>query len=110
MSQICIGDLFPGPYGRPSVETMEIFFKEHVELEDKNVLVIGSETPWIEVMALMYEAKTVTSVDYRKIECEDPRIQVMTNSEMIDRYVSGTLTKFDVVISYSSLEHSGLGR
>ena len=76
----------------------------------KNVLVIGSETPWIEVMALMYEAKTVTSVDYRKIKCEDPRIQVMTNSEMIDRYVSGTLTKFDVVISYSSLEHSGLGR
>ena len=101
---------FPGPYGRPSVEMMEIFFKEHVKLEDKNVLVIGSETPWIEVMALMYEAKTVTSVDYRKIQCEDPRIQVMTNSEMIDRYVSGTLTKFDVVISYSSLEHSGLGR
>ena len=76
----------------------------------KNVLVIGSETPWIEVMALMYEAKTVTSVDYRKIECEDPRIQVMTNAEMIGRYISGTLTKFDVIISYSSLEHSGLGR
>ena len=89
---------------------METFFKDHIKLVDKNVLVIGSETPWIEVMALMYEAKTVTSVDYRKIECEDPRIEVMTNSEMIDRYVSGTLTKFDVVISYSSLEHSGLGR
>ena len=44
---------------------------------------IGSETPWIEVMTLMYEAKTLTSVDYRKIECEDPRIQVMTNAEMI---------------------------
>ena len=92
---------FPGPYGRPSVEMMEIFFKEHVKLEDKNVLVIGSETPWIEVMVLMYEAKTVTSVDYRKIQCEDPRIQVMSNSEMIERYLSGTLTKFDVVISFS---------
>ena len=99
-----------GPYGYSSVETLDTFFKEHIKLAGKNVLVIGSETPWIEVMALMYEAKTVTSVDYRKIECEDPRIQVMTNAEMIGRYISGTLTKFDVIISYSSLEHSGLGR
>ena len=101
---------FIGPYGYSSVETLDTFFKEHIELAGKNVIVIGSETPWIEIMALMYDAKTVTSVDYRKIECEDPRIQVMSNSEMIERYISGALIKYDVVISFSSLEHSGLGR
>ena len=75
-----------------------------------NVLVIGSETPWIEVMALMYGAKSVTSVDYAKIQCDDSRILVMTHKELEEKFLNGTATKFDVVISYSSLEHSGLGR
>ena len=75
-----------------------------------NVLVIGSETPWIEVMALMHGAKSVTSVDYGKIQCDDSRILVMTHKEMKEKYLKGSLAKFDIVISYSSLEHFGLGR
>ena len=75
-----------------------------------NVLVIGSETPWIEVMALMHGAKSVTSVDYGKIQCDDSRILVMTHEKIKEEYVKGNMTKFDIVISFSSLEHSGLGR
>ena len=75
-----------------------------------NVLVIGSETPWIEVMALMHGAKSVTSVDYGKIQCDDSRILVMTPEKIKEEYLKGNMTKFDIVISFSSLEHSGLGR
>ena len=75
-----------------------------------DVLVIGSEGPWIEVIALIHGAKTVTTVDYGKIISKDPRILVMTHKELQEKFLNGTVTKFDVVISYSSLEHSGLGR
>ena len=61
-------------------------------------------------MALIHGGKSVTSVDYGKIQCDDSRILVMTHKEMNEKYLKGSLAKFDVVISYSSLEHSGLGR
>ena len=105
-----INKCFKGPYGRKSVEDIESIFQQHISLQGLNVLVIGSEGPWIEVLALIHGAETVTSVDYGKIISDDSRILVMTHKELEEKFLNGTATKFDVVISYSSLEHSGLGR
>ena len=41
---------------------------------------------------------------------DDLKILVMTHKELKEKFLNGTVTKFDLVISYSSLEHSGLGR
>lgn len=69
--------------------------------------VIGSETPWIEALFLSQGAEHITTVEYGKIETDHPKLTTMT----IDQFqiVSGAL-RFDFVVSYSSLEHSGLGR
>ena len=84
--------------------------KDNVELKDKKVLIIGSETPWIEIITLINGAKEVTSVDYSERTCDDPRIKLMTTYEMNEKYLKGELPQYDIVISYSSIEHSGLGR
>jgi cyclopropane fatty-acyl-phospholipid synthase-like methyltransferase len=42
-------------------------------------------------------------LEYNEIKCEDKRIKTYTYKDQFE-------SKFDVVISYSSFEHSGLGR
>lgn len=79
-------------------------------LVNKTVLVLGSETPWVEALCLAAGAKNITTLEYGSILSEHPQIDTLVPSEFRNRYLAGTLGTFDVVVSYSSLEHSGLGR
>jgi hypothetical protein len=74
------------------------------------VLVIGSEKPWIEAICLGLGASHVTTLEYGRINSMHPQVQTLTPGDFRDRYQKGTLAEFDVVVSHSSLEHSGLGR
>ena len=44
-------DTFQGPYGKKYADMLDDFMKNHIDLKDKQVIVIGSHTPWIEMMA-----------------------------------------------------------
>ncbi len=103
-------DTFQGPYGKKYADMLDDFMKNHIDLKDKQVIVIGSHTPWIEMMAVKNGAKKVLSVDYNEINSDHPQIDTMHALELNKRYLDRTLPQFDVLISYSSLEHSGLGR
>lgn len=72
--------------------------------------VVGSETPWVEVLCLSAGAAHVTTIEYGQIVSEHPRISTITTAQLRYQYISGRIPQFDFVISYSSLEHSGLGR
>merc|ERR1711997_933070 len=61
-------------------------------------------------MAVRNGAKKVLSVDYNEIKSDHPQIDTMHALELNKRYLDRTLPKFDVLISFSSLEHAGLGR
>ena len=74
-------------------------------LINKSVAVIGSQTPWIEALALNHHAKEVTTVEYNVPTCEHPQIKTLSYTEF-----EKSNKKFDVIITYSSIEHSGLGR
>ena len=74
-----------------------------------NVLVIGSENPWVEACALQAGALRVTTLEYGRITSLHPQITTMTPGEMRGRYAE-LANWFDVVVTYSSVEHSGLGR
>jgi hypothetical protein len=75
------------------------------------VAVIGSITPWVEALiincglhsGINYE---ITTVEYNVPICEDPRIKTISFEE----FKSIDNETFDLIISYSSIEHSGLGR
>lgn len=74
-------------------------------IANKEVLVIGSQNPWIEVCCLAFGAKTVTTVDYNPPVSESDQIRCVG----VDQFEKESF-KYDVLISFSSLEHDGLGR
>jgi len=83
---------------------------KHVDLNGKHVLVIGTQQPWVEAVCLANGARKVTTLEYSTINSTDPRISTMTPEDMRQLAIRKELPMFDVVVSFSSLEHSGLGR
>jgi hypothetical protein len=49
-------------------------------------------------------------VDYVKIESEHELVDTMTADDLNKAYRNGTLPDFEAVVTFSSVEHSGLGR
>jgi hypothetical protein len=93
--------LSPNDYPNSSLQFVKVF--NYVNISEKNCLVLGSISPWIECLLLHFNAKSVTTLDYITPEC-NYKINTLT----MNNYKKET--KYDVIISYSSLEHDGLGR
>lgn len=72
---------------------------------DKNskILIGGSVSPWIESICLANQFTDITTSDYEVRKVEDGRIKFVHANDISD-------TKFDLIISFSSIEHDGLGR
>lgn len=79
-------------------------------VEGKHVLVIGTKLPWVEAVCLANGARRVTTLEYATINSTHPRIDTMTPAHMRELAIRKQLPTFDVIVSFSSLEHSGLGR
>jgi hypothetical protein len=77
---------------------------------EKRVLVIGSENPWLESCALAAGANEVVTLEYGEIESQHPQIKTYTPDRFRQAYLNGTLGNFDSILTFSSVEHSGLGR
>jgi SAM-dependent methyltransferase len=78
---------------------------ERVCLQDRSVAVLGSVSPWIEAICIAFGAREVATVDYVPVTVESPHIVAYAVGAAALRQ-----KRFDVVVSYSSLEHDGLGR
>ena len=107
-AELCSKGELPGTYG--VIETRNLMVAlEKIYLRDASVLVIGSERPWVEACALSRGARKVTTLEYGKIISLHPQVHTLTPAQMRadpERF----LEAFDAVITYSSVEHSGLGR
>lgn len=82
-------------------------------IKGRRVLIIGSETFWLELLCVLANAGEITTVEYRPIHwTQSPSagvLKTLTWDEFtndLDKHQS----KYDLILSYSSLEHSGLGR
>jgi hypothetical protein len=69
-----------------------------------HILVIGSEVPWLEALLLAAGAALVTTLEYGAIESQHPQVRTLLPHEFKADMA------FDGVVSFSSLEHAGLGR
>ncbi|PIC27700.1 hypothetical protein B9Z55_019874 [Caenorhabditis nigoni] len=81
-------------------------------LDGKSGVVIGSMQPWVEVMALKNGAKSVLTVEYNPLKIQNEfkdRMSAILPSEFVKNY-RDYYEKFDFAASFSSIEHSGLGR
>jgi len=86
-----------------SCDMIHKVFKKY-SVVGKSVLVLGSQSPWIEAIAIFMNASEVHTVDFQKPDnqVKIPSFKILSFSEVQQQY--------DVVVSYSSLEHDGLGR
>ena len=71
---------------------------------------VGTQKPWLETVLLASGASHVTTLDYVEIKCEHPAITTLTPRPLAEMYLNGTAPQFDAMVTFSSLEHSGLGR
>ncbi|EFP11133.1 hypothetical protein CRE_30894 [Caenorhabditis remanei] len=81
-------------------------------LDGKSGVVIGSMKPWVEISALLNGAAKVLTVEYNELKIQDEFRDRMSSILPINfvknwKIYAGT---FDFAVSFSSIEHSGLGR
>jgi len=98
-------------YGKETRAFMESI-RKYTDISEggKRVLVLGSEVPWVEAIALYLGAEHVTTLEYGKINNQHPKLTTMIPSEFRQNYKDGKIEPFDIILSFSSVEHTGLGR
>jgi len=94
--------LSPNDYPKSSLQLVEVFNK-FINLSGKKCMVLGSISPWIECLLLHFNAESVTTLDYVTPKC-NYKINILSMNNYNKEI------KYDVIISFSSLEHDGLGR
>lgn len=100
--------LCPYPEAIPQLQNVNPYIK------DRKVLIIGSEHPWLELFCAISGAKKITTVEYRPItwqgglstQCE---METVT-WEHFENNITDYAESYDLIITYSSIEYSGLGR
>ena len=93
----------------------QLMFKYDKQVKDKSVAVIGTQSVWIEAIALEVGAAKVTTLEYTRKEYEDKeKLEWIHVNDYLDKILHSSsdnkLEQFDSIASYSSIEHSGLGR
>jgi len=84
---------------------MEACIKYESHIRGKTIAVIGSHYPWIEAILINGGATSVTTVEYNVPVCNHDIIKTISYDDFCRSDV-----KYDSIFSYSSIEHSGLGR
>lgn len=75
-------------------------------IKDKKIAIIGSTSPWLECISLNFGAKSVTTVEYIVPQVNYPNLKAISYYEDF----KNSNKKYDAILSFSSIEHSGLGR
>ncbi|GJP43375.1 hypothetical protein CLOM_g2848 [Closterium sp. NIES-68] len=89
-------------------DSSSLFFFEAFDrypIRGKSILVIGSQTPWVEAICIAAEAGSITTVDFNPPVVSHPRIKSISIDQL-----DATDDVYDVIVSFSSIEHDGLGR
>ena len=101
----------PGTYSMFEVDQVSWVFEKYADIVQGAVgLVMGSEFPWVEALALNAGAATVWTFEYSTIVSSHPRLKAQHCQAIATDYLSGAFPAVDFIASFSSLEHSGLGR
>lgn len=97
-----------GNYGGKGTAKLRAYAEKYCR--GKHVAVVGSKSPWLESILLGIGARHVTTIEYGKITSLHPNVTTLTNAEFSEGFMNGSLEPFDAFISFSSMEHAGLGR
>ena len=107
---LATNDQLVGNYGITETNHLRSALKSASGIRGGRVLIIGSEVPWVEATVLSLGAKSLITLEYGKILSQHPAVQTMTPAEFKQSFEAGTIGLFDAIVTFSSVEHSGLGR
>jgi hypothetical protein len=110
LASACAAGRLTEKYGKAATRSLFALLRKMPAVRGGHVLVIGSETPWVEACALAAGARHVTTLEYREIISTVPTISTMTPNTARAAFARREMPHFDAVVTYSSVEHSGLTR
>ena len=99
-----------GNYGISKTNALREGLKHTPPIENERVIVIGGQIPWVAACVLEAGARAIVTLEYGKIISQHTIIRTMIPTEFRWNYLNGTLGTFDAVVTFSSMEHSGLGK
>ncbi|XP_063401770.1 uncharacterized protein LOC134685994 [Mytilus trossulus] len=99
-----------GTYGTADTNDLRDGLNHAPHIKNGRVMVIGSEIPWVEACVLEAGAREVLTLEYGSIISQHPKVKTIVPFDFRMRYLNDTLGTFDAIVTYSSIEHSGLGR
>jgi hypothetical protein len=76
----------------------------------KHVINFGAMDPWAEAACLALGSASVTTVDYNRLTFDHPQLSTLTVDALHDLLNNGSHPRWDVLLSFSSFDHDGLGR
>lgn len=89
-------------------DLMHIF--DH-EIVNKSITVIGTVQPWIEAIAYELNASEITTLDFTRKRYGISKMNWLHVNDYYDHAIrNNQLEHFDNAVSFSSIEHTGLGR
>jgi len=97
------------PYRDKNVLKPALIKYRHL-IEGKRVAVIGTRNPWAEAILVNLGANRVTTIEYANLAIEHERVTTTTPYRLAANFLSRKAALFDTVFTFSSVEHSGLGR
>jgi len=107
-------DVSPKAYPEAMKDLMAGMARVPGGMAGKTVLVVGSISPWVESIALHMGAKEVTTADYALASYHDNMAtsvpQLKRGRLLPEMLADPNVEQYDVILSYSSIEHDGLGR
>ncbi len=100
----------PLNYGNTKLQT--IMNKYLNRIQNKSILIMGTQLPWIEAISYELLASKITTLDYTRKQYElSNRLEWFhVNDYLDDLILKNIIELFDNSASFSSIEHSGLGR
>ena len=99
-------------YGMAEARYMDHAIARHAKasINSRVGIVWGSERPWVEVLLARHGAKQVVTVEYGRIKVDEHPVISATTPSQLAAIMLTHPRLFDFAVTYSSLEHSGLGR
>lgn len=98
-----------GTYGNKMFAPLLAKYKS--KIQNRNMVIIGTIYPWLEKYSYYLNASTITTLDYTRANWDNPKLRWEHVNDFLDRAISEEqIEHFDNSASFSSIEHSGLGR
>lgn len=100
------------PLGYEDKTLNELMSKNRHLIENRTMVVIGTQYPWIEAIGYELNASHITTIEYTRKSYENSaRLTWLHVNDYLDETIkSENLENYDNAVSFSSIEHSGLGR